>query len=190
MNYSMIHLARNLLAVAYSMILIVIMRIVYPFRLKGSMLQRLSPTSSIYLLGRSKLTIGKWLRLHAGSKIRVVGRGQLTFGANVKVNYNCMFVCMGKMTIEEGVEFGPNVFVYDHDHDFRAAGGLKEGKYNIGEVFIGHDAWVGAGSIILRGVKIGSNSVIAAGSIVSKDVAENSIYYNKANSITKPIQPN
>lgn len=172
------------------MILMVIMKIVYPLRIKGSMLQRLSPTSSIYLLGNSKLTIGKWLRLHGGSKIRVVGNGQLTFGDNIKVNYNCMFVCMGKMTIEEGVEFGPNVLVYDHDHDFRTEGGLKEGKYNIGEVFIGKDAWIGAGVIILRGVKIGSNSVIAAGSIVSKDVTENSIYYNKVSSVVKPIQPN
>ena len=163
------------------------MKLIFPFRIKGSIMQRLSPTSSIYLLGKSKLILGKWLRLHSGSKIRVVGSGKLTFGDNVKVNYNCMFVCMGKMTIEEGVEFGPNVLVYDHDHDFRASGGLKEGKYNIGEVIIGKDAWIGAGAIILRGVRIGKNSVVAAGSIVSKDVPDDTILYNKVSSVQKRI---
>lgn len=37
-------------------------------------------------------------------------------------------------------------------------------------VFIGDDTWIGANSILLPGVKIGSYSVVAAGSVVVKDV--------------------
>jgi acetyltransferase-like isoleucine patch superfamily enzyme len=33
------------------------------------------------------------------------------------------------------------------------------------------DAWIGAGSIILRGVTIGAGSIVAAGSVVVRDVA-------------------
>lgn len=35
---------------------------------------------------------------------------------------------------------------------------------------IGHDAWIGANSILKRGVKIGTGSVIAGNSVVTKDV--------------------
>ena len=36
---------------------------------------------------------------------------------------------------------------------------------------IGHDAWIGAGAIILPSVKVGEGAVIGAGSVVTKDVA-------------------
>ena len=41
------------------------------------------------------------------------------------------------------------------------------------------DVWVGARSIILKGVTIGEGSVIAAGAVVVKDVPPYSIYINK-----------
>jgi acetyltransferase-like isoleucine patch superfamily enzyme len=41
---------------------------------------------------------------------------------------------------------------------------------------IGNDAWIGAHSIILRGVKIGARSIISAGSVVRSDVPADAIY--------------
>ena len=35
---------------------------------------------------------------------------------------------------------------------------------------IGDNVWIGANSVILKGVTIGNNAIIAAGSIVTKDV--------------------
>lgn len=40
---------------------------------------------------------------------------------------------------------------------------------------IGEDCWIGANSIVLKGVKIGSRSVVAAGSVVTADVAEDCV---------------
>ena len=39
-----------------------------------------------------------------------------------------------------------------------------------GDVIIGNDVWIGYGSTIMSGVKIGDGAVIAAGSLVVKDV--------------------
>ena len=38
-------------------------------------------------------------------------------------------------------------------------------------VEIGHDVWIGHGSIVMPGVKIGHGAVVAAGAVVTKDVA-------------------
>ena len=35
--------------------------------------------------------------------------------------------------------------------------------------------WIGASSIVLKGVTIGENSVVAAGAIVTRDVAPNTL---------------
>lgn len=43
------------------------------------------------------------------------------------------------------------------------------------EIVIDDDAWIGAGAILLRGVRIGKGAVIGAGSVVTRDVAPFSI---------------
>lgn len=42
-------------------------------------------------------------------------------------------------------------------------------------IVIGDDVWIGARSIILKGVHIGKGAVIAAGAVVSRDVPEYAI---------------
>lgn len=44
-----------------------------------------------------------------------------------------------------------------------------------GKIEIGDDVWIGYGSTILSGVKIGQGAIVAAGSVVVKDVPEYSI---------------
>ena len=43
-------------------------------------------------------------------------------------------------------------------------------SFGKGDIIVGDDAWIGFGSQILSGVKIGQGAVIAAGSVVTKDV--------------------
>lgn len=43
-------------------------------------------------------------------------------------------------------------------------------------ISIGDNVWLGAGVVVLPGVKIGNNSVIAANSVVLSDVPENVLY--------------
>lgn len=74
---------------------------------------------------------------------------------------------------------------YDHNYlqiglPIRLASRINDKDYNwkgINEkVIIEDDVWIGLGSIILSGVRIGQGSIIAAGSVVTKDVEVFSIY--------------
>ncbi len=47
-----------------------------------------------------------------------------------------------------------------------------EGPRTKGNIEIGHDVWLGQGSTILSGVRVGDGAVVAAGAVVTKDVPD------------------
>ncbi len=64
------------------------------------------------------------------------------------------------------------------DNDAHSLDPVKRGAGKGGRskpVFIGDDAFIGARSIILKGVSIGNAAVVGAGSVVTKSVAPRSI---------------
>ena len=132
-----------------------------------------------------KLYLGNHFASLRGCRILIRNHGELIIGEGVGLNTNCTIACHKKIFIGDGAEFGPNVCVYDHDHDFRCEGGIKEGKYSCQEVYIGKNVWIGANTLILKGAKIGNNSVIAGGSIVSgkADIPDNSVFLQKRTTI-------
>lgn len=48
--------------------------------------------------------------------------------------------------------------------------GIKGHPATRGDVVVGNDVWLGAGSTVLSGVTIGDGAVVGAGAVVSKDV--------------------
>ena len=74
--------------------------------------------------------------------------------------------------IGNNVTVGGDVRIYDHDFhsvDFEKRRNGAEDRKNVksAKVVIEDDVFIGATSIILKGVKIGARSIIGAGSIVS-----------------------
>lgn len=74
--------------------------------------------------------------------------------------------------IGNNVTFGPNVQILAHDASMHNIIGYTR----IGNVSIGDNVFIGAGSIVLPNVKIGDNSIIGAGSVVTKDIPKNTVY--------------
>lgn len=136
-----------------------------------------SPFTEITLDRGKILKIGKKFKMRDGSKIRIRRNGVCTISNNSSVNSNNMIAYHKKISIGDNVQFSTNVQVYDHDHDYRS--GLKNQKYSSVPIIIGDEVWIGANSIILKGVTIGSYAVIAAGSIVNCDVPDYSVFVQK-----------
>lgn len=68
-----------------------------------------------------------------------------------------------------GVLFGPNVTVATANHPIEPGLRSRGLQYNR-DVHIGDNVWIGAGAVIVPGVRIGDNSVIGAGSVVTRDI--------------------
>ncbi len=56
-------------------------------------------------------------------------------------------------------------------------------------VIIGDDVWVGAGALILPGVRIGSRTVIGAGSVVTRDIPDDVFAAGNPCRVIRPIDP-
>lgn len=94
---------------------------------------------------------------------------QLHVGARVFMNFQCVILDCGTVTIGDDVSFGPGVHIYAATHPLDADERIK-GPELAKPVTIGAKAWIGGGSFILAGVTIGEGSTIGAGSVVTKDV--------------------
>ncbi len=107
--------------------------------------------------------------------IRELGEG-LEIGDNVGIAQNCFIQVRGKVKIGSNVIFGPNVYVFSENHNYKDLDLpiIKQGATRIG-VSIEDDVWLGSGVRVLDGVTIGKGSVIAAGAVVCKDVIAYSI---------------
>ncbi|WP_153798518.1 DapH/DapD/GlmU-related protein [Foetidibacter luteolus] len=93
-------------------------------------------------------------------------------GKNVFINFDCVFLDLGGITIEDGVLIAPKVSLLSEGHPLS-----PEGRQSLvpGRIHIKKNAWIGAGAIILAGVTVGENAVVAAGAVVSKDVPADSV---------------
>lgn len=135
--------------------------------------------------------IGDNFRLSNGARFNPIGYPQpcqlvVTDGATLRIGKNvgisqASIICHHSITIGDYVKIGGGVKIYDtnfHSLDpaVRRCHSQDMLEKKCAPVFIDHDAFIGAGSIILSGVTIGANSVIAAGSVVVKNIPSNEVW--------------
>ena len=131
-----------------------------------------------------KYKIGKGF--HAGRGVFLWARNKIEIGKNFYIGKYSIIEC--DSLIGNDVILANKVSLigrYDHHYQqigipIRLASQIRDKSYNWKganqKIVIEDDVWIGLGSIILSGVKIGTGSIIAAGSVVTKDVEPYSFY--------------
>lgn len=142
----------------------------------------------IKLYGRGKITFGKNVKINSSRMSNPIGGDTRTVffcapGASILVGdstgmSNCSIIAKKSVTIGNNVKIGGSVKIYDNDfHSLDA----RERNFGKDEpkclpVVIGNGAFIGAFSIILKGVTVGENSIVGAGSVVTKNIPDNEIW--------------
>ncbi|HVX27606.1 MAG TPA: sugar O-acetyltransferase [Parafilimonas sp.] len=105
-------------------------------------------------------------------------------GKNVFINFDCVFLDLGGIIIEDNVLIAPKVSLLSEGH---AVAPNERQSLVPGRIHLKRNAWIGAGATILPGVTVGENAIVAAGAVVSKDVPSNTIVGGVPAKIIKPI---
>ena len=137
-----------------------------------------------------KLTIGKNFAMNNGIKGNPigcydrctfwVGKGAvLRIGDNVGISQAAL-VAIADIIIGDNVKIGGGTSIFTSDFhalDPKIRASSEDLLHRkCAPVIIEDNAFIGARSMILKGVKIGKNSIVGAGSIVTKSVPENEIW--------------
>ena len=107
-------------------------------------------------------------------------------GKNVFINFDCTFLDLGGITIEDNVMIAPKVSLLSEGHPLE-----PEHRHQLapGKVHIKRNVWIGAGATILPGVTVGENAMVAAGAVVTKDVPDNSVVGGVPAKVIKYLNP-
>lgn len=159
----------------FCVIKIFILKLKYRSRIDIPFIVNLSISSVIKIDKLSSISIGRRVSTSKDVYISAVSGGKIKIGDGVFFNQRCLMVSRLSISIENNCIFGPNVTVYDHDHEFDKEEGISLNSYKESDVVIGEGTWVGANAIILKGTNIGRNCIVAAGAIVKGNIPDYSI---------------
>lgn len=123
------------------------------------------PGSQLNISGGSfSIKSGMFVELKPGALLKILG-GKGYASRNLQIE------CARLIEIGAGVAIGPDVIIRDTDsHEI-----IDNHHKTTIPVSIGHNVWIGARVVILKGVNIGDDSIIAAGSVVTKDIPSRSL---------------
>lgn len=97
---------------------------------------------------------------------------EIVLGEGVGIS-NTVVWARTRITIGARTMIGSGSMILDHDFHELPLGSDKEVK--AAPVEIGERVFIGARSIVLKGVKIGDGAIIGAGSVVTRDIPANTI---------------
>lgn len=102
---------------------------------------------------------------------RDLPRAGISIGARSLIGEGCILRGQGGISIGDDVYLAPRVQLLAVDHDYSDLDRPISAQPIITRgIVIEDDVWIGAGAIVLDGVRIGRHSVVAAGAVVTRDV--------------------
>ena len=130
---------------------------------------------SILLKEKSLCKVGKFLMIDGPLYLKAENNSKVLIGDYCYFNHNCSITALNSIIIGNNCMFGNNVVIVDHNHLIKNEE-ISGKEFEIANVKIGNNVWIGANAVILQGVEIGDNSVVAAGAVVTKNIGKKEIW--------------
>lgn len=129
----------------------------------------------IEIAPNATLKLGRWCWVGNGSKLRVHG-GSVEIGAKTVVGEEVTFSAYDSIVLGRESVVADRAMFIDFDHCVTEVERpiRQQGIYSR-PIRVGHNAWIGYGACVLRGVTIGDNCILGTSSVVTKDVPDNAV---------------
>jgi acetyltransferase-like isoleucine patch superfamily enzyme len=143
----------------------------------------------IYICGKGSIELANNVTINSSRRSNQIGgdtrtilnsshRGKIRIGEGSGLS-NCTIVARESVEIGKNVRIGGSCRIYDTDfHSLKYGDRIEQGDQDVlvRPVKVKDGAFIGAFSIILKGVTIGEHSIIGTGSVVTKDVPDHEIW--------------
>jgi acetyltransferase-like isoleucine patch superfamily enzyme len=123
--------------------------------------------------GWSGITLERGVGLEEGVQLKLSGdpsSSELVIGAGTYVNSYTIISAGKSIKIGRNCLIGSHCFITDGVHGTAPGTDINFQPTTYVPVVIEDGVWIGAGCVVLAGVRLGSGSIIGAGSIVTQDV--------------------
>jgi acetyltransferase-like isoleucine patch superfamily enzyme len=118
----------------------------------------------ICFFGESYISANCYFNADGG---RIEVGNSAAFNRGVHINASCG----GKIVIGDHCLIGPGVVMRTSDHNFlRTDIPMQNQGHHRGDIIIEDDVWIGANTVVLKGVHIGRGAIIGAGAVVTKNI--------------------
>lgn len=154
----------------------------------------------VWMYSKKQRALERLIPSAKGKDLFVFAPFYCEYGVNIKVgkgcfaNYNCTFLDVAPITLEDGVWIGANVTLATPMHPFlsdeRLPQDYPDGHHDLeyaSPIVIKKNAWICSSATICGGVTIGENSIVAAGAVVNRDVPPNTIVGGVPAKVIRPI---
>lgn len=140
----------------------------------------------IIVRGKKNIDFGNNLTTGVGCRFEAFNEKRkkvIIFGDNVQINDYVHITAMNKVIIGDNVLMASKIYISDCTHGFYG-GTIQdsnpnqapiERSYDVSEVIIEENVWIGEFVSILPGVTIGKGAIIGANSVVTKNIPKYSI---------------
>lgn len=150
----------------------------------SSLIQIASHTTvrgELAVLTRSgRITIDKWC--YVGQGTRIWAAAHISIGERAMIGHN--------VSIFDNLTHP--ISPLDRHNHYKAistTGHPQDIDLDAKDIEISNDAWIGAGSTIIRGIRIGQGAIIAAGSVVTKDVEDFTVSAGNPSRVVRKLTP-
>lgn len=151
--------------------------------------KQLQTYGTIFVRGTGTISIGNSVSITSCRETNPIGgdtktilfakeSGRIKIGNNVGLS-NVAIVALSEIVIEDNVLIGGNCKIYDHDfHSLKYEERIVSPDLGVksAAVKIKKGAFIGAHTIILKGVTIGEKCIVGAGSVVTKSIPDSEVW--------------
>lgn len=161
----------------------------------------LSTHGTLFVRGTGTISIGENVSITSCRETNPIGgdvktilfaknNATITIGDNTGIS-NSALVAVDSIAIGNNVLIGGNCKIYDNDFhslDFDERMGTVDLGVKHAPVVIKDGAFIGAHTIVLKGVTIGERSIVGAGSVVSRSIPDYEIWAGNPAKFIKKVE--